>query len=91
MPTIQDVNSAIMFGDFSNDQLNSIIAAIKYRRAQITKQQTRALRVGDTVKFTSSRNGVTYIGTVRKVKIKYVLVGTNSGVFNVPANMLEAV
>lgn len=88
---IQQVNSAIMFGDFTNDQLNSIIAAIKFRRAQITKQQTRSLRAGDSVKFTSSRNGVTYLGTVRKVKLKYVLVGTNNGVFNVPASMLEAV
>ena len=91
LATIQQVNEAIMFGDFTNDQLNSIIAAIKFRRAQITKQQTRALRAGDSVKFTSSRNGVTYLGTVRKVKLKYVLVGTNNGVFNVPASMLEAV
>ena len=89
--TIQQVNEAIMFGDFSNDQLNSIIAAIKYRRAQITKQNKKVLMLGDSVKFTSSRNGLTYVGTVRKVKIKYVLVNTNAGLFNVPANMLEAV
>jgi hypothetical protein len=91
MSTIQDVNTAIMFGDFTNDQLNSIIAAIKYRRAQITKQNKRAFQLGDTVKFTSNRNGLTYVGTVRKVKIKYILVNTPGGVFNVPANMLEAV
>lgn len=88
---IQQVNSAIMFGDFTNDQLNSIIAAVKFRRTQITKQQTRALRAGDTVKFYSSKRGQTYTGTVDKVKIKYVLVRTNSGLFNVPASMLEAV
>lgn len=88
---IQQVNSAIMFGDFTDVQLNSIIAAIKFRRAQLVKQQTRALRAGDTVKFHSSKRGQTYIGTVDKVKIKYVLVRTNSGLFNVPANMLEAV
>jgi 50S ribosomal subunit-associated GTPase HflX len=46
--------------------------------------------LGDTVKFTSNRNGLTYTGTVRKVKIKYILVDTNGGLFNVPANMLEA-
>jgi len=27
---------------------------------------------------------------VNKVKIKFILVKTNAGVFNVPANMLEA-
>lgn len=91
MSTIQDVNSAIMFGDFTNDQLNSIIAAIKFRRTQLTRQQTRALRAGDSVKFHSSKRGQTYIGTVDKVKIKYVLVRTTAGLFNVPANMLEAV
>jgi hypothetical protein len=32
---------------------------------------------------------MTYSGTVDKVKIKYILVRTNSGLFNVPANMLE--
>jgi hypothetical protein len=88
---IQQINSAIMFGDFSNDQLNSIIAAIKYRRSLITQQNKRAFRSGDSVKFTSSRNGLTYVGTVDKVKIKYILVKTSGGMFNVPANMLEAV
>jgi hypothetical protein len=42
-----------------------------------------------TVKFTSNRNGLTYVGDVRKVKIKFVLVNTPGGLFNVPANMLE--
>ena len=88
--TNQQVNSAIMFGDFTNDQLNSIIAAIKFRRAQITKQNKRAFQPGDSVKFTSNRNGLTYLGTVNRVKIKFVLVKTNAGLFNVPANMLEA-
>lgn len=91
LSTIQQINSAIMFGNFTNVELNSIIDAVKYARAQMTKRQTRALRAGDTVKFTSNRNGITYQGTVDKVKLKYVLVRTNGGLFNVPANMLEAV
>lgn len=88
---IQAINSAIMFGNLTNDQLNSVIMAVKYARTQMTKMQTRALRPGDTVKFTSNRDGITYNGTVDKIKIKYVLVRTNAGLFNVPANMLEAV
>jgi len=63
---------------------------VKYARAQLTKQNKRSFQLGDSVKFTSNRNGVTYTGTVRKVKIKFVLVSTNAGVYNVPANMLEA-
>jgi hypothetical protein len=90
LSTIQQINSAIMFGNLSNVELNSIVDAVKYARAQLTKQNKRSFQLGDSVKFTSNRNGVTYTGTVRKVKIKFVLVSTNAGVYNVPANMLEA-
>lgn len=91
MTSINEIRSAIMFGNLSNDDINSIVDAIKYARAQMTKQKARAFMPGDTVKFTSNRNGVTYTGTVNKIKIKYVLVRTPTGMFNVPANMLEAV
>jgi len=87
---IKEINSAIMFGNLTNDEINSVVEAVKFARAQMTKQKTRAFRVGDAVKFTSNRNGVTYRGTVDKVKLKYILVKTGSSVFNVPANMLEA-
>jgi hypothetical protein len=90
MISIKDVNSAIMFGNFSNDELTSIIDAVKYARAQLTQRTKRSLMLGDTVKFTSNRNGVTYRGTVRKIAIKFVTVDTGSVLFKVPANMLEA-
>jgi len=89
--SIQEINRAIISGVFTNDDLNSIVDAIKYARAQLTKQNKRTFRLGDQVKFTSNRNGMTYVGTVRKVKIKFILVNTPNGLFNVPANMLEAV
>lgn len=88
--TIQQVNSAIMFGDFTNEQLNSVIQAIKYRRTQMIKQQARALRSGDTVKFVSRGN--VYFGTVEKIKIKNATVRVGSfSRYNVPMSMLEAV
>ena len=86
---IKDINSAIISGVFTNDDLNSIVDAVKYARSQLGKQNRRSLMLGDTVKFTSNRNGVTYTGDVEKIKLKYVLVRTNHGLFNVPANMLE--
>jgi len=95
--TIKQINSEIMFGDLTNENLDSIIDAIKYRRAQITAQNKRALRVGDTVKFRNSRTGGTTIGTVKKINIKYILVTENktnsiiTSTWRVPANMLEAV
>jgi hypothetical protein len=87
---VKEINSAIMLGNLTNDELSSVIDAVKFARAQLTKQNKRAFQLGDSVKFTSNRNGLTYVGTVRKVKIKYILVNTPGGLFNVPANMLEA-
>lgn len=91
LSTIQQLNSAIMFGNWTNTEIESMISAIKFARTQIAKQQARALRVGDAVKFTSNRNGRTYQGTVDKIKIKYILVNTPQGRYNVPASMLEAI
>lgn len=88
---INAITSAIVRGGFTNAELSSVIDAVKFARAQLAKQNKRAFQLGDTVKFTSNRNGLTYTGTVRKIKIKYILVNTSGGLFNVPASMLEAV
>jgi hypothetical protein len=88
--TIQQVNSAIMFGDFTNEQLNSIATAIKYRRAQMTKEKVRSFWNGDTVKFVHPKTGHVHIGVVAKVKIKNITVREGNTNWNVPANMLEA-
>ena len=90
--TIQEVNTAIMFGNFTNDQLTSIVNAVQYARAQLGKQKIRTFTKGDTVKFTSAkRGGLVVQGTVTKVAIKYVTVKDGSMLWKVPANMLEAV
>jgi hypothetical protein len=88
--TIQEVNTAIMHGDFTNEQLNSIISAVTYARTQLGKQKIREFRKGDTVKFNSVKRGVTVTGTVTKVAIKYVTVKDGVVLWKVPANMLEA-
>ena len=89
--TIQEVNTAIMFGNFTNDQLTSIVNAVQYARAQLGKQKIRTFTKGDTVKFTSAkRGGLVVQGTVTKVAIKYVTVKDGAVLWRVPANMLEA-
>ena len=88
---IKDINSAIISGVFTNDDLNSIANAIKFARAQLSKQNARSFWAGDSVKFTSNKNGVTYTGTVEKIKLKYALVRTPGARFNVPLSMLQAV
>ena len=87
---IDDILYTIQFGALNNNELNGIMAAVKYRRAQITEKMRRRLAVGDTVQFFSSRFNRTLQGSVKKVAIKYVTVSTAQGLWKVPASMLEA-
>ena len=90
MSKIQQVNSAIMFGEFSNTELDSIISAVQFAKASLRKHNIRQFAKGDTVKFHSTKRGVTVTGTVTKVAIKYVTVKDGAMLWRVPANMLEA-
>lgn len=87
-PSIQDVNSAIMFGSFSNEQLDSVLMAVKYRRAQIGRDTKRALVPGDVVRFTHPKTGRTHQGSVVKINIKKIKVLEGNTTWNVPANMI---
>lgn len=88
---IKAINSAIMFGDFTNDELNSIGDAIRFRRSQLTTQTRRSLSLGCAVKFTNSRTGQLVTGKVNKINRKFVIVDAGLTRWRVPANMLEAV
>lgn len=88
---IQQINSAIMFGNLTDTELNSVIDAVKFRKASVAKSTTASLRVGDNVNFTSARTGQNVTGVVVKVAIKYVTVKTLSGLWKVPANMLTRI
>ena len=96
MVSINDINHTIIAGNFTNDQLNSIVMAIKFARNQLVKENRGSLVVGTKVKFTSSRTGADVYGTVEKVNRRYIVVRENGfntlgGSWRVPANMLEAV
>ena len=91
MPTISEINNEIMQGSFTNDQLSSILSAIKYRRAQISREVKRTIRVGDQVKFYHPKLGRDLSGPVKSVKIKNIVVATAAGTYRVPANLLELV
>ena len=91
--TVSQVNAAILAGNFTNEQLNSIADAIKFARSQIANQVKFTLVKGSQVKFTSSRTGQQVLGTVEKVNRKFIIVRENGKAFGnwrVPANMLEA-
>jgi len=88
---IKQINQAIMFSDLTNDELTSVIDAVKWKRATIAKLTKASLRVGDNVNFTSSKTGLNVTGVVTKIAIKYVTVKTIQGAWRVPANMLTKI
>ena len=88
---IKQINSAIMFGTWTDIELRSMIDAVKWNRAQLVQQTKRSLRIGDNVNFTSSKTGKNTTGVVTKIAIKYVTVKTITGLWRVPANMLTKV
>lgn len=82
---IQDI------GVLNNDELSKVVEAVKLRRNQLHFQDAHSLKFNDRVSF-QGRNGITEIGTVEKVKIKYVLVRTDRGQrWNVPGSHLTLI
>jgi hypothetical protein len=88
---VKQINTALITGTFTNEELTSVIDAVKFARAQLGQQTKRALRVGDSVNFTSTKTGQNVTGIVTKIAIKYVTVRAHTGLWRVPANMLTKV
>jgi hypothetical protein len=92
MKTVAEINTAILTGKFTSEDLTSISQAIQFARAQLTSKMVHTFRKGDTVKFTSTKRGVVVTGKVEKVKIKNVLVDCGTfGRWNVRAHLLSKV
>jgi hypothetical protein len=91
MLTIQQINTAIITQDWTNEQLSSMIDAIKYSRSQLTRTNIRSLTLQSNVEFDNSKTGRPMRGFVKKIAQKYVTVDTGAGLWRVPANMLRVV
>lgn len=93
--SIQTVNAEILAGNFTNEQLNSVIDAVKFARSRIGQKNAFTLRAGAKVTATHDQLGGTVTGVVIKVKQKKALVkieaGRKAGVtFDLPLSMLSA-
>ena len=89
--SIQTVNAEILAGQFTNDQLTSIIDAVKFARARLGEQNKRSITLRSNVQFTSPKTGRTMRGFVQRIAIKYVTVDTGTGLWRVPGFMLTVV
>lgn len=82
------IAKAIRYTNWTNDDLVKFIDAVKYARAQLTRDNIREFVKGDAVRFNSRKHGLIG-GIVEHVAIKYVTVRSPVGLFRVPANMLS--
>jgi hypothetical protein len=64
---LKQVNTAIMQGNWTNDDLNSMIDAVKWRRAQLAKTVKNQLSPGTAVRFNSQKLGGMVSGTLESV------------------------
>ena len=68
--------------------LSAVVDAVKLRRNQLHTTDAHSLKIGERVSF-DGRHGSTLKGVVERVKIKYILVRTDSGQrWNVPGSHL---
>ena len=88
--TLNEIQVAILNADLSNEELNILAEAIKYKRAQVGREVARSLTIGSQVKFTDTRRGQIIRGTLEAIKIKNATVATSVGRYRVPMNMLSA-
>jgi hypothetical protein len=84
---ISQINTAIISGNFTNDQLTSINDALKFARSRLASSTKHTLRVGSKVSFTG-RSGQDVHGEVDKINIKYIKVRSGMTMWRVPANLL---
>ena len=72
-------------------EIDSVVEAVKLRRNQLHTADAHKFKQGDKVSF-QGRHGRTENGTVERVKIKYILVRTDSGTrWNVPGSHLKLI
>ena len=84
-----DIHEAIF--KMTGDELSSIVETVKLRRNQLHFADAHSLRIGGRVSF-QGKHGITEKGTVRKIKIKNVLVETDRGQrWNVPGSHLTQI
>lgn len=88
---ISEINSAIIHGSLTNEELTSIIDAVKFARSKLGRATMWTIKRGDTVSYTGSRTGQTVVGEVVDIKIKNVIVKVGATRWKVPANMLTKV
>jgi sRNA-binding protein len=85
-----EVVSSILSGEFTPEQIDDIIVAVKQFRQKNVTKVTTSLNIGDNVKWRSSRMGMTATGSVVKILRKnvHVKVHDTGMIWAVSANLI---
>ena len=86
---VRDILVSIRNSDLHNEDLNLIIEAVKFKRAQNARRAANTLKIGEQVTF-NGKNGPV-VGRLEQIKIKKAIVVAGQTRWNVPLAMLEAV
>ena len=75
----------------NSTDISAVADAVRLRRNQLHTTDAHSLKIGERVSF-AGRHGSILKGVVEKIKIKYVLVRTDSGQrWNVPGSHLTPI
>ena len=85
---VRDILVSIRNSDLHNEDLNLIIEAVKFKRAQNARKAANTLKIGEQVTF-NGKNGPV-VGRLEQIKIKKAIVVSGMTRWNVPLAMLEA-
>ena len=75
------------------DALSAITQMVIARQKQLARKNKYSFRTGSKVKFTSNKNGMTYVGIITDIRTSRCTVRTTepySTSFNVPLSFLKA-
>lgn len=91
MSNVTEITRMIISSGLTNEELNDVINAVKFARAQLSNAAGQEFRtkVGSSVKFRSSRTGQDVTGTLTKVARKFGYVNAGFTRYKVPLAMLE--
>jgi hypothetical protein len=97
--SLDDIIRGVALGTLSNDDLNKVLDAVKYRRNSLLRENKREMTIGSKVQF-KAKGGRTVVGEVTKINRKFIIVREQSNSFNggifpvnwrVPGSMLEVI
>ena len=91
MNAVIEINRAILSGNWTHDELNSMRQAIQFVNAQLTRKNVGTMVIGTQVQFINSRTGQQIQGRIEKVGRKFMMVNTGTMLWRVPAAMLTRV